>query len=169
MRRGVSRRQTRETDAAVRLGIEGRGRYRVSTGIRFLHFLAALNGLSKRVKLVAAQPEASAFLYTLYNGGTQAGVVESPTLADGLTGAVEDGSLTIPLARQYIQQFVLVTEDENRARHGVCLACVWTGARRLGGGFAGGGFERQSAHPGSGDYFGREYPARTPRGNPGAV
>jgi threonine dehydratase len=73
---------------------------------------AALNGLSKRAKLVAAQPEASAFLYTLYNGGTQAGVVESPTLADGLTGAVEDGSLTIPLARQYIQQFVLVTEDE---------------------------------------------------------
>ncbi len=73
---------------------------------------AALNGLSKRPKLVAAQPEASAFLYTLFNGGAQQGVIESPTLADGLSGAVEDGSLTIPLVRQYIQQFVLVSEDE---------------------------------------------------------
>ncbi len=74
--------------------------------------IGAALSLSKCGKLVAAQPAASAFLYTLYNGGEQQGVVESPTLADGLTGAVEAGSLTIPLARQYIQQFVLVNEDE---------------------------------------------------------
>lgn len=73
---------------------------------------AALSGLARRPRLVAAQPEASAFLYTLFNGGQQADVVETPTLADGLTGAVEAGSLTIPLARQYIQQFVLVSEEE---------------------------------------------------------
>jgi len=42
MRRGVSRRQTRETDVAVRLGIEGRGRYQVSTGIRFLDHMLEL-------------------------------------------------------------------------------------------------------------------------------
>lgn len=71
---------------------------------------AALNGLPNRPLRVAAQPEASAFLYALYNGGTQAGVIESATLADGLTGAVESGSLTIPLVRQYIDKFVLVRE-----------------------------------------------------------
>lgn len=42
MRAGVIRRQTRETDVAVRLGIEGRGRYRVSTGIRFLDHMLEL-------------------------------------------------------------------------------------------------------------------------------
>ena len=42
MRKGVIRRQTRETDVAVRLGIEGRGRYDVSTGIRFLDHMLEL-------------------------------------------------------------------------------------------------------------------------------
>ncbi len=73
---------------------------------------AALHGLGAKARVVAAQPEASAFMYALYNGGTQQGVVESATVADGLTGAVENGSLTIPLVRQYIHQFVLVAEDD---------------------------------------------------------
>jgi imidazoleglycerol-phosphate dehydratase len=42
MRRGVIRRQTRETDVAVRLGIDGRGRYDISTGIRFLDHMLEL-------------------------------------------------------------------------------------------------------------------------------
>ena len=42
MRTGVIRRQTRETDVAVRLGIDGRGRYDVSTGIRFLDHMLEL-------------------------------------------------------------------------------------------------------------------------------
>lgn len=42
MRTGVIRRQTRETDVAVRLGVDGRGRYDVSTGIRFLDHMLEL-------------------------------------------------------------------------------------------------------------------------------
>jgi len=42
MRTGVIRRQSRETDVAVRLGIDGRGRYDVSTGIRFLDHMLEL-------------------------------------------------------------------------------------------------------------------------------
>jgi threonine dehydratase len=73
---------------------------------------AALHGLGSKARVVAVQPEASAFMYALYNGGAQQGVKESATVADGLTGAVEDGSLTIPLVRRYIHQFMLVSEDE---------------------------------------------------------
>ena len=40
--------------------------------------------------------------------------MESPSLADGLAGPVEPGSITIPLAQKYIDEFVLVTEDEIR-------------------------------------------------------
>jgi imidazoleglycerol-phosphate dehydratase len=42
MRTGVIRRQSRETDVAVRLGLEGRGRYDIATGIRFLDHMLEL-------------------------------------------------------------------------------------------------------------------------------
>jgi imidazoleglycerol-phosphate dehydratase len=42
VRRATIRRHTRETRIVVRLGIEGRGRYSVSTGIRFLDHMLEL-------------------------------------------------------------------------------------------------------------------------------
>ena len=42
MRQAVIRRQTRETDIALRLALDGRGRYTVSTGIRFLDHMLEL-------------------------------------------------------------------------------------------------------------------------------
>ena len=42
MRRGVVERRTRETSIAVRLDVDGRGRYNVETGIRFLDHMLEL-------------------------------------------------------------------------------------------------------------------------------
>jgi imidazoleglycerol-phosphate dehydratase len=42
VRRGVVDRQTKETTIALRLELDGRGRYRVSTGIRFLDHMLEL-------------------------------------------------------------------------------------------------------------------------------
>ena len=42
MRRAVIDRQTRETSIALKLTLEGRGRYEVSTGIRFLDHMLEL-------------------------------------------------------------------------------------------------------------------------------
>jgi imidazoleglycerol-phosphate dehydratase len=42
VRRGVVERQTKETQIALRLELDGRGRYRVSTGIRFLDHMLEL-------------------------------------------------------------------------------------------------------------------------------
>jgi len=42
VRRGVVDRQTKETGIAVRLALDGRGRYQVSTGIRFLDHMLEL-------------------------------------------------------------------------------------------------------------------------------
>jgi imidazoleglycerol-phosphate dehydratase len=42
VRRGVVDRRTKETSIAVRLNLDGRGRYRVSTGIRFLDHMLEL-------------------------------------------------------------------------------------------------------------------------------
>ncbi len=64
--------------------------------------------------LVAVQSDASAFLHSLYQHGTQAGIVELPSIADGLAGAVEEGSVTIPMVRELVDDFVLVSEADIR-------------------------------------------------------
>jgi threonine dehydratase len=63
-------------------------------------------------KLIAVQSEASPFLYNLFKQGSQDGVEELASLADGLSGPVEANSLTIPLAKHYVDEFILVSEDE---------------------------------------------------------
>ena len=42
MRRGIVNRQTKETSIALAIGLDGRGRYRVRTGIRFLDHMLEL-------------------------------------------------------------------------------------------------------------------------------
>lgn len=67
-------------------------------------------------RLIAVSSEASPYLHSLYHTGTQAGCIELPSLADGLAGPVESGSITIPLAEKYIDDFILVSEmDIQRA------------------------------------------------------
>ena len=67
---------------------------------------------ASRAKLVAVQSEASPFFHALFRRGSQAGVVELPSLADGLSGPVEDGSLTIPLVNRLVDDIRLVSEAE---------------------------------------------------------
>ncbi len=88
---------------------------------------AALHGLPNPPRVVAVQPKASGFMHALFNGGTQSAVIESPTLADGLSGAVEDGSLTIPLVRQFVHNILLVSE-ESIAR---AVAFAWCEYRQV--------------------------------------
>lgn len=73
---------------------------------------AAIEQYPVRPRLVGVNAEASAFMCVLYQRGDQEGVPDLPTLADGLSGAVEAGSLTIPLVRKYADDMVTVSEDE---------------------------------------------------------
>lgn len=63
-------------------------------------------------RLVGVQPENSPFFHAIFHRGSQEGQVELPTLADGLAGPVEENSLTIPILRHYLDDFVLVSEEE---------------------------------------------------------
>ena len=67
---------------------------------------------ARRHRLIGVQSEASPFLHELYYHGSQAGATELPSLADGLAGPVEEGSITIPLARKYVDAMLLVSEEE---------------------------------------------------------
>lgn len=73
---------------------------------------AALEASQVKANLVGVQSEASPFMHALYRRGTQEGVKEYDSLADGLAGPVEEGSLTISLVKKYVQDFILVSEDE---------------------------------------------------------
>lgn len=77
---------------------------------------AALRGsgadLIGRVRLVAVQSQASPFFHAIYHHGSQAGIRELPSLADGLAGPLEPNALTIPLIRRFVDDFILVSEAQ---------------------------------------------------------
>ena len=65
-------------------------------------------------ELIGVQSTASPFLHSLYHHGSQGGVIESSSLADGLSGPVQDDSVTIPLVRTFADDFILVSEEDIR-------------------------------------------------------
>lgn len=65
-----------------------------------------------RPRLIGVQAESSAFMHSLFYHGTQENVPDLPSLADGLTGEVEHGSITIQMVRQSVDEIILVSEDE---------------------------------------------------------
>ncbi|MFZ5858141.1 MAG: threonine ammonia-lyase [Chloroflexota bacterium] len=73
---------------------------------------AALTRLSPRPRLVGVQPETAPFMHGLFYHGSQDGIPDLPSLADGLTGAVEADSVTIPMVKQLVDELILVSEDE---------------------------------------------------------
>ena len=75
---------------------------------------SAFQGINPKPKLVAIQSEASAFLHSIYHHGTQNEVFELPSLADGLAGPVENGSVTIPMVKSCVDDFILVSEADIR-------------------------------------------------------
>jgi threonine dehydratase len=73
---------------------------------------AALENLSPRPKLIGVQSTASAFFHAIFHQGSQAGVSELPSLADGLSGPVERGSVTIPIVQHSLDDLILVSEEQ---------------------------------------------------------
>jgi threonine dehydratase len=73
---------------------------------------AALKQEATQARLMAVQSTASPFMHALYRTGSQEHVVDLPSLADGLAGPVEPNSLTIPLVQRFVDDFILVDEEE---------------------------------------------------------
>lgn len=63
-------------------------------------------------RLVGVQSEASPFFHAIYHHGTQDGIMEHPSLADGLSGRIDPQSITIPILKRYLDDFMLVSEIE---------------------------------------------------------
>jgi threonine dehydratase len=64
------------------------------------------------VRIVGVVAEASIAMLRAVEAGHVVEVPVLPTLADGLAGNLEAGTITVDLTRQYVEQVVAVTEDE---------------------------------------------------------
>lgn len=73
---------------------------------------AVLRYQANPARVIGVQVAASAFMHSLFYKGNQDNVEDLPTLADGLAGAVEAGSITIPLIKKYVDEIILVSEEE---------------------------------------------------------
>ena len=73
---------------------------------------AVLSRCVPRPQLIGVQAEASPFAYNLFHRNTQQDVEDNPTLAEGLSGAIEADSVTIPMLQRYADDLVLVSEVE---------------------------------------------------------
>ena len=65
-----------------------------------------------QINIVGVQSEMSAFMDSIFHRGTQENVADLPSIADGLSGAVERNSVTIPIVKKYVDDLILVTERE---------------------------------------------------------
>lgn len=65
-----------------------------------------------RPRLIGVQAEVAPFMHGLFYKDTQDGIPDLPSLADGLTGEIERGSVTIPMVKQMADEIVLVSEEE---------------------------------------------------------
>jgi threonine dehydratase len=72
----------------------------------------AAHGLDPAIAVYGAQSTASPALHAALEAGARVRVDVLPSLADGLSGNVEDGSITFDLLKEHVRQVVLVTESD---------------------------------------------------------
>jgi threonine dehydratase len=74
-----------------------------------------------KTRLIGVQSSNSSYFYSLYHFGSIKNVIEKKSVADGLTGGIEKNSITLPLVRSMIDDFILVDEEEIEK----AIAFVW--------------------------------------------
>ena len=82
----------------------------VSGGGLIAGVAAALKGLKPEIEVIGVNAQSAPAMYNVFNDS------ELPqqwdTLAEALSGDIEPGSITLPIARQYVDEMVLVTETQ---------------------------------------------------------
>ena len=73
-----------------------------------------MRAFDRNVRIIGVQSEASPYAHQLFRTGSQDGVVEVGSIAEGLAGEIDHASITIPLMLECVDDIVLVSEDEIR-------------------------------------------------------
>jgi len=73
-----------------------------------------LKSQKRDVRIIGCQPENSAVMYESIKAGKVVDIESKTTLSDGTAGGIEEGSITFDLCKEFVDDFILVTEDEIR-------------------------------------------------------
>jgi threonine dehydratase len=84
---------------------------------------AYLKSSDAQVRFVGCQPRNSAIMYESVKAGHIVEQASQPTLADGTAGGIESQAMTFPICRDFVDEWVLVEEEE------LASAIRWTMAR----------------------------------------
>jgi threonine dehydratase len=96
---------------------------------------SSLQKQAHRPRLIGVQAKVAPFMHSLFYNDTQDGIPDLPSLADGLLGEVEHGSVTIPMIKQAVDEIVLVSEEE--IAHAIAFAWFVYGEKLEGAGAVG--------------------------------
>jgi threonine dehydratase len=70
----------------------------------------AAKAINPRVKVYGVEPETSPTMSAALEAGRITEITEEPTIADGLSGNIEPGSITFPVIQELVDDVILVSE-----------------------------------------------------------
>ena len=73
---------------------------------------AVVKQIRPQVRVVGVQAEASAAIYHSLKAGRMVTVPDRPSVADGIAGNIDLQTITFPLIEKYVDEVVLVSEEE---------------------------------------------------------
>ncbi len=71
-----------------------------------------LKNVDPSIEVIGCQPVNSCVMYESIEAGEILDIESMPTISDGTAGGIEDGAITFELCRQYVDDFILLEEDE---------------------------------------------------------
>jgi threonine dehydratase len=71
-----------------------------------------LKAVNPNIEVVGCLPENAPVMYECIKAGRIIDVPEKPTLSDATAGGIEAGSITFDICRQFVDNYILVTEKE---------------------------------------------------------
>jgi threonine dehydratase len=74
--------------------------------------LVAIKSINPRIKVYGAEPAASPTMRESIRAGRIVEIIEEETIADGLAGNIEPGSITFPITERLVDDILLVDESE---------------------------------------------------------
>lgn len=82
---------------------------------------AAIKSALPGVRIIGASPANDAAMAASVRAGTVVQVHALPTISDGTAGGIEEGSITLPLCTELVDEWVLITELDDGTRATRCL------------------------------------------------
>ena len=74
----------------------------------------AAKAVNPRIRVYGAESVASPTMARALEAGQIVEIIEGPTIADGLAGNIEPGSITFPIIRELVDGIIIVSEDAIR-------------------------------------------------------